>query len=109
MARAPREARPKRPEDTTLLEFWRPEQWEKAEASAIQAIVRGNPNADQCARFIKWLTKVTMLYDQTYSPLSDRDSNFAEGRRFIGRRFVILSKTNLSKIREDRAHDLENE
>lgn len=97
MAKAPREARP---EDPRVLQYWRPEKWELPEASAIQAIYAGNPTKDQCRHFVRWMEKATMLHAMTYSPLSDRDTAFAEGRRFVGRRFRLLGKINLALFRK---------
>lgn len=119
MARAPREAperrAPKRATESTAFDYWRwppqghPDCWTIPEASAIQAIIRGDPTRDQCKRFVAWMEKASMLYAQSYSPLSDRDSVFAEGRRFVGRWFVILSKLNLGKFTRNGSNDLETE
>ena len=51
----------------------------------MQALQTGTATADQQQRALKWIIeKVCGTYDLTYFPESARNSDFAEGKRFVG-------------------------
>lgn len=78
--------------------------WELADAAAMQALERGEANAEQQKRALGWIiNKASLTYESTYSPISDRDSSFAQGRRFVGLQIVKLLKIStaaLSRVRK---------
>ena len=80
---------------------WRPAPWELADASAIQALARGDANKDQQTRALRWLIEAACAtYDLSFRPGdTSRETDFAEGRRFVGLQVVKLLKINLSELR----------
>lgn len=78
-----------------------PPPWEPADVSAIQALQRGDATADQQRRALDYLINaVCATYDLSYRPDSDRDTAFAEGKRFVGLQLVKMTKLNLAAIRQ---------
>jgi hypothetical protein len=106
MARAPREERKGPPPDEV---YWRPPGYDVADIVACQALEKGEANKDQQLRFVRWFHKACRTYGMTYSPKSDRDSAFAEGRRHIGRWFVNLCQFNPAAFRKKGDHVSEKE
>ena len=80
---------------------WKPTPWEPADASALQALMRGDcpPNLQQRAmRFIMW--ELCGLRDLTYragGPEGDRDTSFAEGKRFVGLQIAKLLEVKVNR------------
>lgn len=73
---------------------WLPPKYELADVSALQALERGEANADQQQRALKWIIEsCCRTYDMTYQPESERDTVFAEGKRFVG--LMIVEKLRL--------------
>jgi hypothetical protein len=86
---------------------WLPWQWEDnlPGAVAIQAVAAGQ--ADEAQQKLALTTIVEMIcqtYDLSYSPDSERDSAFAEGKRFVGLQIAKLTKLNYSNVKRDRTH-----
>ena len=79
-----------------------PAKWELADASAVQALTVGEATPDQQKRAIKWVVETAAgTYDQSFhpGPEGDRDTAFAEGRRFVGNSIVKLTRINISSLR----------
>lgn len=73
--------------------------WELADVTALQAMERGDANADQQKRALAWIiNKACLTYESTYSPVSAHDSSFAQGRRFTGLQIVKMLKLNAAAI-----------
>jgi len=82
-----------------------PAPYELADASAIQALHRGDASADQQQRALKWLIeRAAGAYEFQFYP-SDRETAFALGRGFVGQQIVKLLKLDLSTLR--RAENVE--
>ena len=80
---------------------WMPSAYELADASAVQALIRGEADGQQQQRALDWIVNVaSATYDMSFRPGRDgeRDTAFAEGRRFVGNSIVKLSKLNLSLL-----------
>lgn len=78
-----------------------PPEYMKADAYAIQQLHKGEANADQQRRALRWIVEVaSSVYDMSYRPESERDTCFSEGRRFVGNQIIKLSKMNLDKIKD---------
>lgn len=64
--------------------------------------MRGGASEDQQKRALDWIINVGAgTYDMSYRPGGEegnRDTVFAEGRRFVGSQIVKLSKLNLSRM-----------
>ena len=81
---------------------WVPPAWEKADAGALQALARGDANGHQQRRALDYIVKTLAgTYDLSYRPDSERDTAFAEGRRFVGLQIVKLLNLNLEKLTND--------
>ena len=75
---------------------WAPVEYEPADIGAIQAVARGTAEPHQQMRALRWIVEAACgTYDLSFRPESDRDTAFAEGRRFVGLQIVKLSKLNL--------------
>lgn len=80
---------------------WRPTEWEPADVAAIQALVRGDASPDQQRRAIDYIINdIAGTYDMSYRPDSERDSVFAEGKRYVGLQLVKAVNLNLARIRQ---------
>ena len=85
-----------------VIKAWHPPLWEKADAGALQALARGEAAPHQQQRALKFLIEsLAGTYDMTYRPESDRDTAFAEGRRFVGLQVVKLLNLKLEKLTHD--------
>ena len=90
MAKAPAQPRP-----------WLPVPYGPADAAAVRAVAAGTATEDQQRRAMDWIIyKACMLYDMSFFPESSRDSDFAEGRRFVGNQIVKMTKINTAKLVE---------
>lgn len=80
-----------------------PAPYEVADVAAVQACVEGKATAQQQQRALKWVIEVASgTYDMSYRPGAqegERDTAFAEGRRFVGLQLVKLTRLSLSKLR----------
>lgn len=81
---------------------WLPPDWEIADAAAIQALRRGDATADQQRRALDYIVHtLCCTYDLSYRPDNARDTDFAEGRRFVGLELVKLNNLALSKFKRE--------
>lgn len=70
---------------------WYPPAYEPADINAIKGLVAGTASPEQQQRAIKWIIEnACATYELSYRPTSDRDTSFAEGRRFVGLEIVKL-------------------
>ena len=68
-----------------------PAEWSEYDALAIKALRAGNANEAQQKRALDWIVQhAAKTYDVSFSPVSDRETSFAEGRRFVGLQIVKL-------------------
>ena len=83
---------------------WLPSNWELADATAIQALASGEAEPEQQIRALRFIVEgLCRTYDLSYRPDSERNTVFAEGKRFIGLQIVTITKTNLSTMRNENA------
>ena len=82
---------------------WVPPKYEIHDAVAIQAVTAGNATADQQRAAMKFIIEsLAGTYNISYCPGGEdgrRDSDFAEGRRFVGLQLVKLIKLDISLLR----------
>lgn len=78
---------------------------EPADAGAIQALARGSATAEQQKRALTWIIeKGAATYATSYrkgGPEGDRETVFAEGRRFVGNLIVGVLKLRLGQLRRE--------
>lgn len=93
------------PTAAALLESspWMPVDWALADATAMQALARGVADAEQQRRAMDWiLRKACGLPDWAFHPgQSDRDTNIALGRQFVGHQIMKLQQAPLGQLRHD--------
>jgi hypothetical protein len=70
---------------------WVPPPYTLADAHAWRAMVGGTASADQQRRAAQWLIeRVCGTYEMSFRPEGDRETIFAEGRRFVGLQLVKI-------------------
>ena len=68
---------------------WHPAPYDESVTGSLKALHAGVANAGQQQRALKWIIEALCgTYDLSYRPESDRDSSFAEGKRFVGMQIV---------------------
>ena len=73
--------------------------WTDEDAYAIQALMAGRASEAQQLRAMQVIVHgLCGTYDLSYRPASDRDTAFAEGKRFVGLQCVKFARMNISKI-----------
>jgi len=81
---------------------WTPPGYDVVDVQAIQALVRGDATADQQQRALRWIIEQAAgTYDQSFWPGGEdgrRNTDFAEGRRFVGNQIVKLTKLSVSSL-----------
>lgn len=74
--------------------------------AAIQALARGDASHQQQTDALNWLVNIAAgTYNTSFSPDGDRQTSFAEGRRFVGLQIVKLLKLNASALRKANSND----
>lgn len=72
---------------------WMPVDYSTKDVEAVQAVAKGIANESQQKRAIQWIIGAAGTYDLSYRSDSDggeRETAFAEGRRFVGLSIVKL-------------------
>ena len=76
----------------------------KADAAALQAMKRGEATPDQQVRAMEFiLGNICERNGMSWRPgglEGDRETSFAEGKRFVGNQIVRIVNTPLSKIKD---------
>jgi hypothetical protein len=70
---------------------WHPAPYDETITGAIKALAAGNANESQQQKALKWIIEILCgTYDLSYRPGGDgeRDTAFAEGKRFVGAQIV---------------------
>lgn len=80
---------------------WLPTKWEPADAMAIKALAGGRADEFQQKRALDFIIKLSGYYDLSFSPLSERETCFAEGKRFVGSQVVKLINAPLTSISKE--------
>lgn len=76
--------------------------YELADATALQALERGEADPEQQKRALAWIVNnAAMTYQDAWEPDNERASSFEAGRRFVGLRIVTLVKLNLAALRRN--------
>jgi hypothetical protein len=87
---------------------FQPPKWEVEDLGALRALERGDALPHQQIRALKFIVEgLAMTFQQSYRPgglEGDRETAFAEGRRFVGTQIVglLTIDPNLIKESEDR-------
>lgn len=87
---------------TPIRERWLPAEWELADASAIQALARGDADAQQQKRALSVIVeKLAGTYEHTFVPGGQDQTIYLEGRRSVGLQIVKLAKVDLAILRKN--------
>ena len=85
---------------------WKPPEFDPADAAAFQALQRGGATSDQQKRALDWIiNKACASYDLSYRPGGEegrRDTDFAEGKRFVALQIVKLCNIKIGMISTQR-------
>lgn len=81
---------------------WYPPPYELADISALKGLAAGTASPEQQQRALKWIVENACgTYQLSYRPTSDRDTSFAEGRRFVGLQIVKALHLDISILRKE--------
>jgi hypothetical protein len=81
-------------------EPWKPPEWEPEDAHAIQAVMYGRASEEQQKRAMAFIVnQICGTYDLSYRSASDRDTAFAEGKRFVGLQLTKFANLNIAALR----------
>ena len=73
--------------------------------SAVQALSRGEATPEQQRAALNWIVnQAAATYGQSFQLEGDRETAFAEGRRFVGLTLVKLTKLSLNALRKAQDH-----
>lgn len=82
---------------------WLPPDFKLADVAAMQAVAIGKGDSDQQKRVMRYIVETLAgTYDPSYRPGAEegrRETDFAEGRRFVGLRIVAMTRADLAKLR----------
>ena len=85
---------------------WMPIPYEAKEVRLIQALHRGDATEHQQREALKFIIEVVAgTYDMSFRPESERDTCFAEGRRFVGAtlvKFLSLLPDKIKPLKEQK-------
>jgi len=81
-------------------EPWKPTEWQPEDAHAVQAVMQGRASEEQQRRAMRFLVhQICGTYDLSYRPSSDRDTAFAEGKRYVGLTLVKFANLNIAALK----------
>lgn len=82
-----------------------PPDYELADVEAFQALARGDCSPHLQQRALRWVIEsAAATYDLSFRPGSERETCFAEGRRFVGLQIVKMLKLDKSKLKKGDAN-----
>ena len=75
--------------------------FDPADATAIQAIFDGRADEGQQRRGMRWLLESACgIHEMSYVPGDSRQTDFNEGKRFVGKQLAELLRTNVPELIE---------
>jgi len=83
---------------------WMFANYDKLIVGSMQALARGEADEHAQKRCLKWIIEeAAKTYDLSFRPGEPgrRDTDFAEGKRFVGHQIVKMLKLNLSTFKEE--------
>lgn len=84
---------------------WVPNPPPVAVTMAIKGLAAGTASDEQQKRALAWIiNELCGTYDMSFHPDSQRASDFAEGKRFVGTQIVKEVNINPSLIRKESEH-----
>lgn len=78
-----------------------PPKYDDPDIFAIQALVKGEANADQQKRALSWIiNECCKTYDMSYRPDNQTDTVFAEGKRYVGNEIIRMTKMKVGTLKK---------
>jgi hypothetical protein len=78
-----------------------PPQYDDPDVFAIQALVKGEADADQQKRALNWIiNECCKTYDMSYRPDNQTDTVFAEGKRYVGNEIIRMTKMKVGTLKK---------
>ena len=75
--------------------------WDIPVVAAVQALSRGEATPEQQRQALNFIiNQAAATYGQSYQETGDRDTTFAEGRRFVGLQLVKLLHLSTNALRK---------
>lgn len=71
-----------------------------SDAEAIQSLTRGEADADQQKRALRWILEGACGLPIWAYRETQRETDIALGRQFVGQQIVGLQRVNISKLKE---------
>lgn len=79
---------------------WLPVERRAADVELVQALNAGVANPDQQRRALAYIVNtVCRTYEPSFDPDSTRNTDHAEGRRWVGLQLVTMTKLSLAELR----------
>ncbi len=80
--------------------------WDVPVVAAVQALSRGEATPEQQKGALNFIiNQAAATYGQSYQETGDRDTTFAEGRRFVGLQLVKLLHLSTNALRKAQTND----
>lgn len=84
-----------------MTERWHPAAWDLPDASALQALQRGDATPEQQARALKWVVESAAgTYEHMFVPGAQDQTTYLEGRRSVGLQIVKLLRVDIGRLRQ---------
>lgn len=88
------------PKRKATAEPWLPAPYDIADAAALQALEKGIASEAQQMRALAYIVKTLgMTYEHTHYP-DERNTCFANGRRWVGLQIVKLLRIDLKELQQ---------
>jgi len=81
---------------------WKPANYAARHIGLMKNLALGEASPEQQREALHFIvTELCQTYNVSYIPDSDRDTAFAEGRRFVGLQIIKLTKLDVTNLRFD--------
>lgn len=105
MAQTPKKRPPK---GAPVATPWDLNWWDLADVAAIQALAKGKAGEHQQQQALRAIVeKLCDYYGMSFHPDSERSTAFHEGKRFVGKEIVRMTKMPLKQLAE-KEHERRN-
>lgn len=79
---------------------WKPTEYTKRQVGLIKALARGEASPEQQKEALRFIVvDICKTYDLSFRPESERDTVFAEGKRYVGLQIVKFTQLDVTKLR----------
>lgn len=84
---------------------WLPPTYTDRDVGSVQGLARGDASPEQQIHALRFIVEtLSCCYDMSFRPGidGDRETAFAEGRRFVGLQLVKMTKLNIGSLKEQK-------